>query len=44
MEFGAGQDDEVRAIVAEYPSLVVHAIRDDLQGIPRMAVIGRRED
>src|SRR4051812_112266 len=44
MEFGAGQDDEVRAIVAEYPSLVVHAIRDDVQGIPRMAVIGRRED
>ena len=44
MEFGAGQDDEVRAIVGEYRSLVVHAIRHDLQGIPRMAVIGRRED
>jgi release factor glutamine methyltransferase len=41
MEFGAGQDDEVRTIVAEYPQLMVHAIRDDLQGIPRMAVIRR---
>jgi release factor glutamine methyltransferase len=44
MEFGAGQDDEVRSIVAEYPRLGVQAIRDDLQGIPRMAVVGRRED
>jgi release factor glutamine methyltransferase len=41
MEFGAGQDDEVRVIVANYPQLTVHAIRDDLQGIPRMAVIRR---
>ncbi len=41
MEFGAGQDDQVRAIVAEYPPLAVEAIRDDLQGIPRMAVIRR---
>jgi release factor glutamine methyltransferase len=41
MEFGAGQDDEVRAVVAEYPQLVVEAIRNDLQGIPRMAVIRR---
>jgi hypothetical protein len=41
MEFGAGQDDEVRAVMAEYPQLTVHGIRDDLQGIPRMAVIRR---
>jgi release factor glutamine methyltransferase len=41
MEFGAGQDDEVRALVAQYPPLVVCDIRDDLQGIPRMAVIAR---
>jgi release factor glutamine methyltransferase len=41
MEFGAGQDDEVRGIVAESPQLAVHAIRDDLQRIPRMAVIRR---
>jgi release factor glutamine methyltransferase len=41
MEFGAGQDDEVRAVLAEYPQLTVHGIRDDLQGIPRMAVIRR---
>jgi release factor glutamine methyltransferase len=44
MEFGAGQDDEVRGIVAEYPQLAVHAVRDDLQGIPRMAVIRRDGD
>ena len=43
MEFGAGQDDEVRAIVATYPSLAIRAMRDDLQGIPRVAVIDRRE-
>jgi release factor glutamine methyltransferase len=41
MEFGAGQDDEVRAVMAEYPQLTLHGIRDDLQGIPRMAVIRR---
>ena len=41
MEFGAGQDDEVSAVLAEYPQLTVHGIRDDLQGIPRMAVIRR---
>jgi hypothetical protein len=44
MEFGAGQDEDVRAIIAEYPPLFVHAIRDDLQGIPRMAIIGRLDD
>jgi release factor glutamine methyltransferase len=44
MEFGAGQDEAVRGIITEYPPLIVHAIRDDLQGIPRMAIIGRRED
>jgi release factor glutamine methyltransferase len=44
MEFGAGQDDDVRALVEEVPPLVVHAIRDDLQGIPRVALIGRRAD
>lgn len=42
MEFGAGQDDEIRALVGKYPQLAVHAIRDDLQGIPRMAAIRRR--
>jgi release factor glutamine methyltransferase len=42
MEFGAGQDDEIRALVGTYPQLAVHAIRDDLQGIPRLAAIRRR--
>jgi release factor glutamine methyltransferase len=42
MEFGAGQDDRMRAIVAARPSLELLEIRDDFQGIPRVAVIGRR--
>ena len=42
MEFGAGQDDEIRALVGKYPQLAVHTIRDDLQGIPRLAAIRRR--
>jgi release factor glutamine methyltransferase len=41
MEFGAGQDDDVRALVADTPGVVLHDIRHDLQGIPRMAVIHR---
>jgi release factor glutamine methyltransferase len=42
MEFGAGQDDRMRAIVDARPSLELFEIRNDLQGIPRVAVIGRR--
>jgi release factor glutamine methyltransferase len=44
MEFGAGQDDSVRALVAETRGVALKAIRDDLQGIPRMAVIERRDE
>ena len=41
MEFGAGCDDEVRELVDATAGLTVDAIRDDLQGIPRVAVIRR---
>lgn len=39
MEFGYGQEDDVRALVATRPDLAVVCIRDDLQGIARAAVI-----
>jgi len=41
MEFGAGQDDDVAALVARQPMLRLEEIRCDLRGIPRMAVISR---
>jgi release factor glutamine methyltransferase len=40
MEFGAGQDDGVRALLTGTAGVVLYGIRDDLQGIPRMAIIG----
>ena len=42
MEFGFGQDDEVIGLVARQPALTLERIREDIQGIPRMAVIQRR--
>jgi release factor glutamine methyltransferase len=41
MEFGYGQDDQVEALVRERPSLALRRIRNDLQGIPRTAIIQR---
>jgi release factor glutamine methyltransferase len=41
MEFGFGQDDDVRRLVTLRPSLRLERIRADLQGIPRTAVIHR---
>lgn len=41
MEFGCGQDDDVSALVTEYPALQLVTIRHDLQDIPRTAVIRR---
>ncbi len=41
MEFGAGQDDRVREIVSHREHLRVDAIREDIQSIPRVAVITR---
>jgi release factor glutamine methyltransferase len=44
MEFGAGQDDGVCALIAGTAGVVLHSIRQDLQGIPRMAVVGLARD
>ena len=41
MEFGYGQEDDVRALVASRPSLRVTRVREDLQGIPRTDIIER---
>jgi len=39
MEFGYGQEEDVRRLVAARPMLRLDRIRDDLQGIARTAVI-----
>ncbi len=39
LEFGLGQDDEVRELVAGYPAYRLDDIRNDLQGIPRTAIV-----
>jgi release factor glutamine methyltransferase len=39
MEFGYGQEDDVRRLIASRPALRLDRIREDLQGIPRTAVI-----
>jgi hypothetical protein len=44
MEFGYGQEDDIRRLVSERPSLRVDRVRDDLQGIARTAVIQKREE
>jgi release factor glutamine methyltransferase len=41
MEFGYGQESDVRRLVAGRPSLRLERVRADLQGIPRTAVIER---
>jgi release factor glutamine methyltransferase len=41
-EFGAGQEERMRATAAGAPRLELLAIRDDLQGIPRVAVFRKR--
>jgi release factor glutamine methyltransferase len=42
MEFGFGQEDDVRRLVVARPSLRVDRVRADLQGIPRTVVIQRQ--
>ena len=42
MEFGYGQEDDVRRLIASRPALRLDRIRKDLQGIPRTAVIQKR--
>jgi hypothetical protein len=39
MEFGFGQEEDVRRLTAARPSLHVDRVREDLQGIARTAVI-----
>jgi len=41
MEFGLGQEEDVRRLVAARPTLRIERVRADLQGIPRTAVIQR---
>ena len=41
MEFGFGQEEDVRQLVAARPVLRIERVRADLQGIPRTAVIQR---
>jgi release factor glutamine methyltransferase len=41
MEFGLGQEDDVRALVSAQPRLKLRGLRRDLQGIPRTAMIQR---
>jgi release factor glutamine methyltransferase len=42
MEFGFGQEDDVRALAERYAELLVHHTRADLQGLARTVIIQRR--
>ena len=42
MEFGFGQEDDVRALVGARPALRVTRVREDLQGIARTAIVQRQ--
>jgi len=42
MEFGFGQEDDVRALAARQTELRVDHTRDDLQGLARTVIIQRR--
>jgi len=42
MEFGFGQDETVEELIGSRPGLRLERIRQDLQGIPRTAVVQRR--
>ena len=41
MEFGFGQEDDVRALIAARPKLQFERVREDLQGLPRTVIIRR---
>ncbi|OFW02423.1 MAG: protein-(glutamine-N5) methyltransferase, release factor-specific [Acidobacteria bacterium RIFCSPLOWO2_02_FULL_68_18] len=41
MEFGYGQQEHLEALVAARPGLAMVRVREDLQGIPRTAIIRR---
>ena len=42
MEFGFGQEDDVRAVATRHPELVVRDVRADLQGLARTVMIQRK--
>jgi hypothetical protein len=42
MEFGFGQDETVEDLIGSRPGLRLERIRQDLQGIPRTAVVQRQ--
>ncbi len=42
-EFGLGQDDEVRELVDAYEEYRFRGVRNDLQGVPRTALVQRSE-
>ena len=42
MEFGYGQEEHVETLVAARAALALARVREDLQGIPRTAIIQRR--
>jgi release factor glutamine methyltransferase len=42
MEFGFGQEDDVRTLATRFAGLEVTATRADLQGLPRTVIIQRR--
>jgi release factor glutamine methyltransferase len=39
VEFGDGQDDDIRELVGRYPRYRLLDIKEDLQGIPRTAIV-----
>ena len=41
MEFGFGQADHIKQLIACQPALRLQSILSDLQGIPRVAVANR---
>lgn len=41
MEFGFGQEEDIHSLVGQRPALRLERIRNDLQGIPRTAIIQR---
>jgi release factor glutamine methyltransferase len=41
VEFGDGQEEALRAVIARWPSFRILRVRSDLQGIPRTMVLSR---
>jgi hypothetical protein len=41
MEFGFGQEDDVRTLISRHAELRLDHVRADLQGLPRTAIMQR---